>query len=158
MSTTTTVDTNEGWTFADNNSPSKIPVTTEQSNDWGIAVQATSTDGSDAPPTAPSPPLSAIGQLRTNNHASLHWTSCYDKYYGVHRQMKENNYYPQRSSGRCRRNHQMCDCPMPHPDELLHVTRKQHLNPVKASVDWHRGKWVCPECWFLVNMENHHLR
>jgi len=25
-------------------------------------------------------------------------------------------------------------------------------------VDWHRGKRVCPECRFLVNMENHHLR
>jgi len=24
-------------------------------------------------------------------------------------------------------------------------------------VDWYRGKRVCPECRFLVNMENHHL-
>jgi len=25
-------------------------------------------------------------------------------------------------------------------------------------MDWYRGKRVCPECRFLVNMENHHLR
>jgi len=25
-------------------------------------------------------------------------------------------------------------------------------------LDWYRGKRVCPECRFLVNMENHHLR
>jgi len=115
MSTTATVDTNEGWTFTGNNSRSKIPVTTEQLNDWGIAAQATTTDRWDAPPAAPSPPLSAVGQLWTNDHASLHWTTCYNDYCGVHHQMKDNNYYPQRSNGR-RRNRQMCDCPMPHPD------------------------------------------
>jgi len=53
---------------------------------------------------------------------------------------------------------QICDCPLPHPDELLAVTRERRLNPVKACTDWHRGKWVCPDCRFLVNLENHHLR
>jgi len=53
---------------------------------------------------------------------------------------------------------QICDCPLPHPDELLAVTRERRLNPMKACADWHRGKWVCPDCWFLVNLENHHLR
>jgi len=52
----------------------------------------------------------------------------------------------------------VCDCPLPHPDELLQVTREWCLNPVKACTDWHRGKRVCPKCWFLVNMENHQLR
>ena len=61
-----TIDTAEGWTFADNHpTTSELPTTT---NDW------------DALPTAPTPPL-------TNNHASLHWTACYDDYCGVHRQM-----------------------------------------------------------------------
>jgi len=74
--------------------------------------------------------------------------------------MKDYNYYPQRSSGRHRhrRNRQMCDCPMPHPYELVKVTRERHLDPIKACADWHRGKRVCPECRFLANMENHHLR
>jgi len=158
-----TVDTNEGWTFADNHT-SEFPTTTEpdhESNehptDWGIA--ATTTNGWGAPPTAPSPPMSAVGQPRTNDHASLHWTACYDDYCGVHRQMKNDNYYPQRSTSRRRRRvRRTCDCPMPHPEELLGITRERHLDPIKACADWHRGKRVCPDCRFLVNMENHHLR
>jgi len=107
------------------------------------------------PPTAPSPPLSAGGQPRSDEHASLHWTACYDDYCIAHRQMKDNNYYP-RQSWRCQV--QICDCPLPHLDELLRVICKRHLNPVKACADWHQGKQVCPECQFLVNMDNHHLR
>jgi len=163
MSAAATVDTNEGWTFADNHT-SEFPTTTEpdhESNehptDWGIA--ATTTNGWGAPPTAPSPPMSAVGQPRTNDHASLHWTACYDDYCGVHRQMKNDNYYPQRSTSRCRRRvRRACDCPMPHPEELLEITRERHLDPLKACADWHQGKRVCPDCRFLVNMENHHLR
>jgi len=41
------------------------------------------------------PPHSPIGQSRTNDHASLHLTACYDDYCGVHHQMKNDNYYPQ---------------------------------------------------------------
>lgn len=157
MSTTATVDTNEGWTFA--NAEQADPETStpnDPNNDWGIA--ATTTDGWNAPPNAPSPPLSTVGQPRTNDHASLHWTACYDDYCGVHRQMKNNNYYPQRSNARSRRNRQPCDCPLFHPDELIDITRERRLNPRKACADWHRGKRVCPECRFLVNTENHHLR
>jgi len=47
---------------------------------------------------------------------------------------------------------------MPHPEELLEITRERHLDPIKACADWYRGKRVCPDCRFLVNMENHHLR
>jgi len=50
MSTTATVDTNEGWTFAGRSGTSELPITTEPDNeptkhpnDWGIA--ATTTDG-----------------------------------------------------------------------------------------------------------------
>jgi len=82
MSTTTTIDANKGWTFADNNPIPEFPTTTEPDTNWGM------------PPTAPSPPLSAAGQPRANDHASLHWTACYDDYCKAHRQMKDNNYYP----------------------------------------------------------------
>jgi len=82
MSTTATVDTNEGWTFAGHSRTSEFPITTsadneqtelptnEPNNDWGIA--ATMTDGWGTPPAASSPPLSAAEQPHTNNHASLH--------------------------------------------------------------------------------------
>ena len=142
MSTTTTIDANEGWTFADNNPVPEFPTTTEPDTNWGM------------PPTAPSPPLSAVGQPRTNDndHASLHWTAFYDDYCNIHRQSKDNNYYPRHS--RRRRRAQTCDCPLPYPNELLEVTRERHLNPVKGCADWHRGKRVCPDCRFLVNMEN----
>jgi len=104
MSTTATVGTNEGWTFAGRSRTSEFPITTsadneqtelptnEPNNDWGIA--ATTTNGWDAPPAAPSPPLSAAGQPHTNDHASLHWTGCYDNYCNTQRQSTDNNYYP----------------------------------------------------------------
>jgi len=107
MSTTATVDTNKGWTFAGCSRTSEFPITTstdneqtelptnEPNNDWGIA--ATTTDGWSAPPAAPSPPLSAAGQPHTNDHASLRWTACYDDYCNTHRQSKDNNYYLRRS-------------------------------------------------------------
>ena len=73
-------------------------MTTEQTNAWDPATQATTTDGWNVP-TAPSPPLSAVGQPLTDEHATFHGTACYDDYYGCHRQMKNDNYYPQRSNG-----------------------------------------------------------
>jgi len=165
MSTTTTVDTNEGWTFTGRSCTSEFPITTsadneqtelptnEPNNDWGIAT--TTTNGWGTPPAAPSPPLSATGQHRTNDHASLHWTAYYDDYCNTHHQSKDNNYYPRRSH---RRQVTNCDCPLPHPNELLEVTCERRLNPIKACADRHQGNRVCPECQFLVNMENHHLR
>jgi len=167
MSTTATIDTNEGWTFAGCSHTSEFPTTTERDIEatelplhneplpaWGIA--ATTTDGWNAPPAVPSPTMSTVVQPRTNDHASLHWMACYDDYCNTYRQSKDNNYYPRQSRRRHRATN--CDCPLPHPNELLEVTRERHLNPVKACADWHRGKRVCPECRFLVNMENHHLR
>jgi len=47
---------------------------------------------------------------------------------------------------------------MPHPEELLEITRERHQDPPKACADWHQGKRVCSDCRFPVNMENHHLR
>jgi len=81
----------------------------------------------------------------------------YDNYCNTHHQMKDNNYYPRRNHrGRCQA--QICDCPLPHPEELLEVTCEWHLNPIKACTDWYQGKRVCPDCQFLVNMDNNHLR
>jgi len=164
MSTTTTVDTNEGWTFPGCSCPSEFPTTTEPDNkstelptcnetpnDRGIA--ASTTDGWGTPPAAPSPPLSAVGQPCTDDHTPLHWMACSDDYCNTHRQSKDNNYYPRPS-----RQATNCDYTLPHPNELLEVTHQRRLNPVKACADWHQGKWVCPECRFLVNIENHHLR
>jgi len=146
MSTTTTIDTNEGWTFPDDNNPiPEFPTTTEPNNSWGI------------PPAAPSPPLSAVGHLHTNDHATLHWTACYNDYCNTHRQMKDNNYYPGRGNDCRRRSHQLCNCPNAHPYELAEVIRVRHLNPRKACADWQKGKWVCPDCRFLVNLNDHHL-
>jgi len=69
MSTTATIDTNEGWTFPNDNNPvPEFPAMTEPDNNWGI------------PPTTPSPPPSAVGHPHTNDHASLHRTACYDDY------------------------------------------------------------------------------
>ena len=121
MSTTATVDANKCWTFTNTE---QANTETEHDYDWGIPANATTTDRWNAPPPPPSPPLSAVEQPRTNDHVSLHWTACYDDHCSTHRQMKDYNYYPQRSSGRChhRRNRQMCDCLMPHPHELVKVT------------------------------------
>jgi len=44
-----------------------------------------------------------------------------------------------------------------HPFELAEVIRNRHFNPRKACMGWQKGKRVCPDCRFLVNMENHHL-
>ena len=146
MSTTTTIDTNEGWTFADDDNPvSEFPTTTEPDNNWGMA------------PDAPSPPLSAVGHLHTNDHASLHWTACYNDYCNTHRQMKDNNYYLRRGNNCRRRSHQQCDYPNAHPYKLAEVIRVGHLNPNKACADWQKGKQVCPDCQFLVNLNDHHL-
>jgi len=125
--------------------------------DWDLAAQAMTMDGWNVP-TAPSPPLSAVGQPRANDHVSLHWTACYDDYCGAHHQMKDDNYYPQRGNDRCRCNHRPCSFPHAHPFELAEVICNRHHNPRKVCADWQKGKRVCPDCRFLVNMENHHLR
>ena len=138
----TTIDTTEGWTFT-----SEFPTTTTPDDNWSIA--ATTTNNRDALPTVPTPPPD------TDDHVSLHWTACYDDYCSVHCQMKDNNYS---SHGSRRRHLQICNCPFSHPKELLQITREQHLNPRKAYTAWYKGKGVCSDCWFLVQMENHHLR
>ena len=127
MSTTATVNTNEGWTFTGRSRSSEFPTTTEPDNestelptcnknpnDWGIA--ATTTDGWGATPAAPSPLLSAVGQPCTDDHISLHWTACYNNYCNTRRQSKDNNYYPRPSC--CRHRATNCDCMLPHPNEL----------------------------------------
>jgi len=123
MSTTATVDTNEGWIFAGRSHTSEFPTTTEPDNEStglpthnenpnNCGIATTTTDGWGASPAAASPLLSTVGQPHTNDHASLHWTACYDDYCSTHRQSKDNNYYPCQSCHRCWA--QNCDCPLPH--------------------------------------------
>jgi len=96
MSTTATVDANEGWTFTDvEQANHEFPIMTENDDNWGILANATTMDGWNAPPPPPSPPLSARGQLHANDHVSRHWIACYNDYSGAHHQMKDGNYYPQ---------------------------------------------------------------
>ena len=122
MSNTAIVDTNEGWTFT-NVKQAELPMMTNNNDNWAIPDNATTTDGWNAPPPAPSPPVSAVGQPSANDHASLHWTACYDDYCNTHRQMKDDNYYPQRGNDRRRRNYRPCSCPHVHPFELAEVIR-----------------------------------
>jgi len=72
--------------------------------------------------------------------------------------MKDNNYYLRQGNDRCHRNHQQCDCPHAHPYELAEVISVRHLNPRKAYADWQKGKRVCSDCRFLVNLDEHHQR
>jgi hypothetical protein len=166
-STITTIVTSptEGWTFTpttkpalQDGAPTQFPTTTPTDDGWGTPPAATTTDGWNPISAAPSPPLSAGEQPRTNDHASLYWTACYDNECNIHRQAKDNTYYPRRANGRHRRNHQHCDCHHVHPFELAEVIRNRHLNRRKAYQDWHRGKRVCNHCRFLVNPENHEDR
>ena len=92
MSTITTGDANEGWTFTNGE---QANTKTEHDNNWGNPANATTMDGWNAPLPAPSPPLSTVGQPHANDHASLHWTACYDDYCGAYCQMKDDNYHPQ---------------------------------------------------------------
>jgi hypothetical protein len=141
----------EGWTLT-------TATTTPTDDGWGLPPTTENRpDGWTIPPAAPSPPVSATGPS-TNNHASLHWTACYDDYCNTHRQSKDNAYYPRRANGRHRRNHRPCECPHAHPFELAEVIRNRHLNPRKACADWYKGKRVCPHCRYLVNMNGHESR
>jgi hypothetical protein len=160
-----TNDPTEGWTFTptteqalQDGAPAQPRTTTPADDGWGMPPAATTTDGWNHIPAAPSSPLSAAEQPQTNDHASLRWTACYNDEYNTHRQAKDNAYYPRRANGRHRRSHQPCDCQHAHPFELAEVIRNRHLNPRKACQDWRRGKRVCHRCRFLVNTENHEAR
>jgi len=102
------------------NESTGLPTHNENPNDWDITTTTTYRWGTH--PAAPSPLLSTIGQPRTNDYTSLHWTACYDDYCSTHYQSMDNNNYP-RQSRRCHRA-QTCDFPLPHPNKLLDVTRE----------------------------------
>jgi len=159
-SITTTIDTNEGWTFTnDDQTPPEFPTTTNADDGWGEAPTATTTDGWGPTPAAPSPPLSAVGQPRQDNHASMHWTACYNDDCTIHRSDKDFGYYPRKEKHRRRRQkRQQCDCPHTHPFELAEVIRNRHMNQRKACADWRKGKRVCPRCQYLVNPQGHQER
>jgi hypothetical protein len=155
----------EGWTFTptteqalQDGAPAQFPTTTPADDGWGMIPATTTTDGGNHIPAAPSPPLSAVEQPRTNDHTSLHWTAFYNDECNTHRHAKDNAYYQRRANGKHRRYHQRCDCQNAHPFELAEVIRNRHLNPQKACQDWRRGKHLCHRCRFLVNTENHKAR
>jgi hypothetical protein len=103
------------------------------------------------------PPLPPT-TFKEPDHASLHWSHCYDDYCETHRHAKDNNnYYPHRREPR-RRGKQPCDCNHAHPRELANAIRTKHLNPRKACADWKKGKRVCRACGYLVRMEGHEER
>ena len=55
ISTTATVDANEGWTFTN---AEQANTEIEHDNNWSIPANATTTDGWNAPPPAPAGALS----------------------------------------------------------------------------------------------------
>jgi hypothetical protein len=110
----------------------------------------------------PSPPPLPSTVFEEPNHASLHWSHCYDDYCETHRHAKDNNnYHPRRAEGsrrRAPRRQQACECNAPHSYELANAIRTKHLNPRKACADWNRGKRVCKACGYLVRLEGHEER
>jgi hypothetical protein len=136
MDTNNETETADGWT--------RLPTpTNDTTNGWD-----------DVPSTPPLPPT----VFKEPDHASLHWSHCYDDYCETHRHAKDNNnYYPHRREPR-RRGKQPCGCNNTHPRELANAIRTKHLNPRKACADWNKGKRVCRACGFLVRLEGHKER
>jgi hypothetical protein len=140
MDTNNETETADGWT--------RLPTPT---ND-------TTSGWDDTPATPPLPPT----VFKEPDHASLHWSHCYDDYCGTHRHAKDNhNYHPRHAEGSRRRGprrQQACECGAPHPAALANAIRIKHLNPRKACADWKKGKRVCRACGFLVRLEGHEGR
>jgi hypothetical protein len=133
-------ETTDGWT--------RLPTpTNDATSGW---------DSIPAPP--PLPPTI----FKEPDHASLHWSHCYNDYCETHRHAKDNhNYHPRRAEGSRRRGprrQQACECNVPHPYELANAIRVKHLNPRKACADWNKGKRVCKACGYLVRLEGHEER
>jgi hypothetical protein len=133
-------ETTDGWT--------RLPTpTNDATSSW---------DSIPAPP--PLPPT----VFKEPDHASLHWSYCYNDYCETHRHAKDNNnYHPRRAEGSRRRGprrQQACECNAPHPHELASAIRTKHLNPRKACADWNKGKRVCKACGYLVRLEGHEER
>jgi hypothetical protein len=93
-----------------------------------------------------------------NPHDDEHWSFCTDDNCQTHLQSKQNsNYWPKAASRRGRRN-SPCGCGQPHHPDLDRAIRTKHLNPNVACRAWSRGKRVCHECGYVVNLDGHQER
>jgi hypothetical protein len=93
-----------------------------------------------------------------NPHDDEHWSFCTDAYCQTHLQSKQNsNYWPKAASRRGRRN-SPCGCGQPHHPDLDRAIRTKHLNPKVACRAWSRGKRVCHDCGYVVNLDGHQER
>jgi hypothetical protein len=94
-------------------------------------------------------------------HNDMHWSFCQDPYCTTHLHAKQNNnYFPGMVTASQNQQHcnQHCDCGMMHDPELDAVIRAKHLNVRKACRAWGKGKRVCYDCGFLVNLDGHEER
>jgi hypothetical protein len=94
-------------------------------------------------------------------HNDMHWSFCWDPYCTTHIDAKQNNnYFPGAGTASQNQQHrnQQCDCGMKHDLELDAIIRAKHLNVRKACRAWGKGKRVCYDCGFLVNLDGHEGR
>jgi hypothetical protein len=70
---------------------------------------------------------------------------------------QNNNYFP--GIGTASQNQQYynqhCDCGMKHDPELDAIIRTKHLNVLKAYKAQGKGKYICYNCGFLVNLDGY---
>jgi hypothetical protein len=103
-------------------------------------------------PTTPLPPT------LYNAHDDIYWSFCYDAYYTTHLDTKQDNYYfPGAGSANQVKQHlnPSCNSRMKHDPEFDAVIKAKYLNIRKACRAWGRGKRVCYNCRFVVNIDRH---
>jgi hypothetical protein len=89
-------------------------------------------------------------------HNDLHWTFCHEEQCSTHEKEKQEKIYsPPRENGYP---HDHCYCGKEHHPDLDEIIRTQRLNARKACRRWQRGRRVCHNCRFLVNLEGHVTR
>jgi hypothetical protein len=100
-------------------------------------------------------PVTPLPATTYSTHDTEHWSFCTDDYCQTHMQSKENsNYWPKVSSRRRRRS-DPCNCGQPHHLDLDAAIRIKHLNPKAACKAWQKGKRVCTDCGYIVNLDRH---
>jgi hypothetical protein len=88
----------------------------------------------------------------------IYWSFCQDPYYTTHLHAQQNNnYFPGIGSANRGQQYlnQPCNCGMKHNLELDTVIKAKYLNIQKAYRAWGRGKHICYDCGFRVNMDGH---